>query len=61
MLQTSFAFGFPSFVVGVLLALSYKRIAFVELMTPVMLGGFTLSLFVINLTEVCGEPTDAMR
>ena len=53
--------GIPSFITGVLLALSYKHIAFVELLTPVILILFSLTILVVNLTEVCGTLDNGMR
>ena len=60
-LQTSFLFGLPALVGGFLLAFSYKRIALVELLTPVMLILFSLTLLLINTSEICGEPKETMR
>ena len=60
-LQTSFLFGLPALVGGFLLAFSFKRIALVELLTPVMLLLFSLTLLLINTTEICGVPKETMR
>ena len=61
MMQTSLLFGVPALVVGVLLALSFKHIALVELLTPVMFIGYTLILCVVNFTDIVGKENENMR
>ena len=61
MLQTSIILGPPSLIVGVLLAFSYRNIAVMELLTPVMFASLILISAVLNMTEICGEVTEGMR
>ena len=60
-LQMSFLFGLPALIGGVLLAFSFKSVVLVELLTPVMLIIFTLTLLLINTSEICGVPQETMR
>ena len=50
MLQTSLLLGPPSLLAGVLLVLSYKKIAFVELLTPAMITGLPVMMVTVNMT-----------
>ena len=61
MLQTSLVLGVPALLTSIILLISRKNMAFVELVTPLMFIGFVIALALINLTEVAGEVTERHR
>ena len=61
MFQGCLVLGSPSLIAILLLIFSYKNLALVELVTPVMILGYSLMVAIINITNICGVPTDALR
>lgn len=60
-LQTSLLLCPLSLVAGGVLLLSYRKLAFVELFTPVILIVLLIIVTTINMTQLSGEVTDTMR
>ena len=61
MLQTSFILIVPSLIAGIVLSISFKNLAMIELLIPLKFLGFALMMAVVNTTEICGEITSSMR
>ena len=62
MRQNSLLLGPSSLIVGILLALSYKKPALVELLWPVMFTCLALISAVVNMSEISGGAyTSVMR
>ena len=61
LLQVGIVSGLPSLLSLIVLFLSYKRIALMDLLTPVFLISVGIMLVVVNATGVCGEVNKNMR
>ena len=61
LLHTSFLLGPSSLLIGIVLLLSYRNLALIELLSPLMFLGTMLSLGLILSTELTGEVTSMHR
>ena len=61
LLQVSIVSGLPSLPSLIVLFLSYKRVALMDLLTPVFLVSASIMFVVVNATGVCGEQNSVMR
>ena len=60
-LQISLILGLPSLPSMIVLCLSYKREALLDLLTPVFLISASVMLVIVNVTDICGEQSKALR
>ena len=61
LLQVSIICGLPSIPSLIVLCLSYKREALLDLMTPVFSIFSSIMFVIVNVTEICGESSKNMR
>ena len=61
LLQVSIIFGAPSIPSLIVLCLSYKRLALLDLLTPVFSIFASIMFVTVNATEICGEQNKNMR
>ena len=60
-MQVSVIFGLPSLPSMLILCLSYKREALLDLLTPVFLISASIMFVIVNVTGICGEQNKNMR
>ena len=60
-LLVSIIFGMPSLPSMIILCLTYKREALLDLLTPVFLISASVMFVTVNATSICGEQNKQMR